>query len=146
MKPILALTLLLVASPTLVCAQTRQADESSLEARIIELDTQGWEAWKNNDPQWFIDNTAENFQAISSTGISSKAEVVKGIPADCKVAAYSLSDFNFTMLDRNAVLLTYTATVDAVCAGEKAPSPIRAAVNYVQRDGKWLEAMYMQAP
>jgi hypothetical protein len=50
------------------------------------------------------------------------------------------------MLDKNAVLLTYTATQDAVCGGEKAPSLLRVAVNYVKRNGKWLEAMYMQAP
>jgi hypothetical protein len=50
------------------------------------------------------------------------------------------------MLDKNAVLLTYTATQDAVCGGEKAPSSITVAVNYVNRDGRWLEAMYMQAP
>jgi len=52
----------------------------------------------------------------------------------------------FIVLDRNAVLLTYTATQDAVCGGKKAPTTLRVAVNYVKRDGKWLEAMYMQAP
>ena len=50
------------------------------------------------------------------------------------------------MLDKNAVLLTYTATQDAVCGGKKAPTNLQVAVNYVNRGGKWLEAMYMQAP
>jgi hypothetical protein len=50
------------------------------------------------------------------------------------------------MLDKNAVLLTYTATQDAVCGGKQAPAKLQVAVNYVRRGGKWLEAMYMQAP
>jgi len=144
MKAILVLMSLLAAS-TLALAESKQ-DDQSLEATIIELDRQGWESWKNNDPTWFIENTTEDFQSISSGGISTKAEVVRGIPGDCKVASYALSDFRFTVLDEHAVLLTYTATQDVVCGGEQAPAVLRVAVNYVQRDGRWLEAMYMQAP
>jgi hypothetical protein len=83
---------------------------------------------------------------MNSDGISTKAEVVKSITADCKVTAYSLASFKFSMLDENAILLTYTATQDAVCGGKKAPATLQVAVNYVKRGGKWLEAMYMQAP
>jgi hypothetical protein len=144
MKAFLVLTILLTAC-TFAKPEGKQ-EEKSLETTIIELDKRGWESWKNNDPTWFIENTTEHFLSISSGGISTKAEVVKGIPGDCKVAAYSLSDFKFTLLDKHAVLLTYTANQDAVCGGEKAPSVLRVAVNYVRRDGKWLEAMYMQAP
>ncbi len=146
MKTVLALATAMFAASTNAGAEIHHAVDRTLEAQIIELDKQGWEAWKNNDPAWFIDNTTEGFQSISSSGVSTKADVVGGTPTGCKVAAYSLADFNFTMLDENAVLLTYTATQDAICGGEKAPSSLRVAVNYVKRDGKWLEAMYMQAP
>jgi hypothetical protein len=146
MRLLLALTLALLTVPTYTNAQTKDIDEGTLEKQIIELDKQGWEAWKNNDPKWYIENTTESFQSISSDGISNKTDVVKGTPTGCQVASYSLTDFNFTMLDENAVLLTYTATQDAVCGGEKAPSSLTVAVNYVKREGKWLEAMYMQAP
>ena len=146
MRLLLVLTLALLTVPTYANAQSKDIDEGALEKQIIELDKQGWEAWKNNDPNWFVENTTESFQSISSDGISTKADVVRGTPTDCHVATYSLTDFNFTMLDKNAVLLTYTATQDAVCGGEKVPSSITVAVNYVNRDGRWLEAMYMQAP
>jgi len=148
MRLLLAVTLALtlVTVPTYANAQTEDIDEGTLEKQIIELDKQGWEAWKNNDPNWFIENTTENFQSISSDGISNKTDVVTSTPTGCHVASYSLTDFNFTKLDENVVLLTYTATQDAVCGGEKAPSSLTVAVNYVKRDGKWLEAMYMQAP
>jgi hypothetical protein len=145
-KNLLVLCIVLLAPSTAAIGQTKNATEKPLEARIIALDTQGWEAWKKNDPTWFKENTTEGFISISSDGISNKAEVVKSTPTDCKVTAYSLADFKFVMLDKNAVLLTYTAKQDAVCGGKKAPSTLRVAVNYVQRDGKWLEALYMQAP
>ncbi len=146
MKIALSLAMATFAASTIAGAQTKHAADATLESQIIELDKHGWEAWKNNDPAWFIDNTTESFRSISSSGVSTKADVVGGMPTDCQVTAYSLADFNFTMLDKNAVLLTYTATQNAVCGGEKAPSPVRVAVNYVKRGGKWLEAMYMQAP
>ena len=146
MRLSLVLALALLTAPTYANAQTKDIDEGALEKQIIELDKQGWEAWKNNDPNWFIENTTDSFQSISSGGISAKADVVRDAPTGCLVATYSLTDFNFTMLDRNAVLLTYAVTQDAVCGGEKAPSSLTVAVNYVKRDGRWLEAMYMQAP
>lgn len=146
MKTALALAMTVFAASANPVAGTEHAADSTLETQIIALDKLGWEAWKNNDPAWFIDNTTESFQSISSSGISTKADVVRDTPTACQVTAYSLTDFNFTMLDEDAVLLTYTATQDAVCGGEKVPSPLRVAVNYVKRGGKWLEAMYMQAP
>jgi hypothetical protein len=143
--------LLILVAVLLTCAgstfgQDPKASDRVLEARIIALDKQGWDAWKRNDPTWFENNTTASFVSISSDGVSSRAEVIRSTAVDCKVASFSLADFKFTMLDKNAVLLTYTATQDAVCGGKKAPASLQVAVNYVKRDGRWLEAMYMQAP
>jgi hypothetical protein len=146
MRNLLVLVMAILACSSLAFGQTMNATDKALETTIINLDKQGWEAWKANDATWFKHNTTEGFVSISSDGISNKAEVVKSIPSDCKVKAYSLADFKFVMLDKNAVLLTYTATQDAVCGGKQAPAKLQVAVNYVRRGGKWLEAMYMQAP
>lgn len=143
--------MLLCVVTTMVCSglafgQAINEDDKALEARIIKLDKQGWEAWKANDATWFKQNTTDDFVSISSDGISSKDQVLKSVPSDCKVTAYSLADFQFFILDKNAVLLTYTATQDAVCGGKQAPVKLQVAVNYVRHDGNWFEAMYMQAP
>jgi hypothetical protein len=143
-RVMLAIALVTIAPAAL--AQTRNAADESLKTHIAALDRQGWEAWKRNDPTWFENNTTENFVSISSDGTISKAEVVKSTATDCKVASFSLAGIKFVMLDKNAVLLTYTATQDAVCGGQQAPVILQVAVNYVRRGGKWLEAMYMQAP
>jgi hypothetical protein len=146
MKNKLALAIGLLGVTHAAFAQATNATEKALESKIIALDKQGWQAWKNNDSRWFERNTTEGFISISSAGTSTKAEVVKSTATDCKVASYSLANFKFFMLDKHAVLLTYTATQDAVCGGTKAPTTLQVAVNYVNRDGRWLEAMYMQAP
>ena len=141
---VLAIALLTVSPATF--AQAANATEKALESKIIALDTQGWQAYKTNDPNWFEKNTTEGFISISSDGTLNKAEVLKSIANDCKVASFALANFKFVMLDKNAVLLSYTATQDAICGGKKAPTNLQVAVNYVNRGGKWLEAMYMQAP
>lgn len=146
MKNLLVLVVVLLTSAGSAFGQTVNKVDKALEGKIIALDKQGWEAWKNNDPTWFKENTTADFVSISSDGISSKAEVIKSTTTDCKVASFSLADFRFIVLDKNAVLLTYTATQDAICGGKKAPATLQVAVNYVNRGGRWLEAMYMQAP
>ena len=146
MKTLFALPMILLWTATIAAGEANQATDAALKAKIVALDTQGWEAWKRNDPSWFQANTTESFISISSDGISNKSEVVKATATDCIVKSYSLADFKFLVLDTNAVLLSYTATQDAVCAGKKAPATVRVAVNYIMRGGRWLEVMYMQAP
>ena len=146
MTKLLVLVVVLLTSAGAASGQTTDKVDKALEAGIIALDQQGWEAWKNNDATWFEKNTTADFVSISSDGISNKAEAIKSVIADCKVAAFSLANFKFVVLDKNAVLLTYTATQDAICGGKKAPTTLQVAVNYVKRGGRWLEAMYMQAP
>jgi hypothetical protein len=146
LKILPVLIAIMMTSAGVAYGQSRNQADRDLEARIITLDKQGWEAWKNNDPAWFESNTTADFVSISSDGISSRADVIRSTASDCKVTAFSLADFRFVVLDSNAVLLTYTATQDAVCGGKPAPAKLQVAVNYVKRGGRWLEAMYMQAP
>jgi hypothetical protein len=122
------------------------ANNAQIEAKIIALERGGWTAWMHNDASWFEANTDEGFISISSDGISSKAEVVQSTATGCKVAGFTIDGFRFVRLDENAILLTYTATQDAVCNGAKAPANLHVAVNYIRRGDRWLEAMYMQAP
>ena len=131
MKTARAFAIGMLAASAYATAETEQTADRTLEAQIIKLDKQRWEAWKNNDPAWFTHNTTESFRSISSAGTGSKAEVVRGIPTDYQVASYSLADANFTALDKNVVLLTCTVTQGAVCGGQKAPSFLRVAMNDV---------------
>ncbi len=127
-------------------SQIANSDDAKLEAKIIELEKSGWTAWKDKDAEWFKTNTTEEFLSINSDGISNKAQVVASTPIDCNVNSFSLDDFKFVILDEKTVLLTYTAMQDGECGGKKLTTNIRVSVNYVERDGKWLEALYMETP
>ena len=127
-------------------SNTSMDSDKSVESQIIAIEKSGWEAWKNKDAKWFQNNMAEELLDVTSDGVFTKEQVVKTTPIDCNVKSYSLDNFKFVMVTRDVALMTYTATQDGVCSGKKIPSHVRATVNYVKRDGKWLEALYMETP
>jgi len=134
--------LAVVLSPA-AFGQARLTSDPKAEAEIIALEKKGWEAWKNKSPEWYRANTTDEVIAINSGGVSGKAQMIKDL-STCDVKSFALDDFKFAMLDKDAALLTYTATQDGICGGEKIPSRVRSTVNYVRRAGRWLEAMYME--
>ncbi|MEO6541000.1 MAG: nuclear transport factor 2 family protein [Ferruginibacter sp.] len=145
MKKTLIILLAALTVGTTGFAQSKMT-KAQLEKHIIALDKLAWEAWKNKNPEWFRTHTTEEFLSINSARMSNKAEVIKSTPVDCDVKSFSFDNFKFVMLNETAVLLTYTATQDAVCGGKKIAPRVRASVNYVKRNGKWLEALYMETP
>jgi hypothetical protein len=145
MKRSLIILLAFLAVGTAGFAQTKMT-KAQLEKHIIELDKLAWEAWKNKNADWFKTHTTEEFLSINSSGMSNKAEVIRSTPVDCDVTSFSFDNFKFVILNETAVLLTYTATQDATCGGKKIAPRVRASVNYVKRNGKWLEALYMETP
>ena len=70
LKNLLVLVMMLLSYATAAVGQTRNATDAALEARIIALDRQGWEAWEKNDSAWFKENATDDFMSISSDGIS----------------------------------------------------------------------------
>ena len=146
MKKLLNILLVTLVFNTAGFAQTTISKNKKLEAKIIALEKSGWNAWKKKDAGWFKANTTGEFLSINSDGISNKAQVVKSTPIDCNVTSFSLDNFKFVMLNEHVVLLTYTSIQDGECGGKKLTSKIRASVNYVKRNGKWLEAFYMETP
>ena len=146
MKKVLALLVLAAGISSITHAQGNKANNDKVHAQIIALETAGWQAWKNNDAEWGKKNTTEDFIMVFGNGIRNKAASVKATTNECKVKSFSLSDFQFVMLNENAVLMTYTALQDAVCGGKTNAPKVQASVNYVKRGGKWLEAFYTETP
>lgn len=129
-----------------VFSQAKMQANPKVEAQIIAIEKAGWQAWKDKDVSWYKKNTTEDFLMVLAEGTRSKADVLKATATECDVKSFSLADFKCVMLNENAALLTYTSVQDAVCGGQKSASKVRAAVNYVRRGGKWLEAFYMETP
>ena len=146
MKTALMFLIVFCIATTVVFGQTNMLDDKNIESQIISLEKAGWEAWKNNNADWFQSNTTEEFLSINSSGVSDKEQVVNSTPTACDVKSVSIDNFKFVMLSENTVVLTYIAIQDGVCGEKKLAEKIRVAVNYVKRNGKWLEALYMETP
>ncbi len=144
-KAMLFLLIGLLALTSNIVAQTKVLKEEKIKEQIIALEKSGWEAWKNKDANWFQANTTKEFLSVNSQGISNKEQVVKSTSTDCNVKSISLDNFRFVLLNESTVLLTYTAVQDGECGGIKL-TKVRASVNYVKQNGKWLEAFYMETP
>src|ERR1051326_5061183 len=128
-KTIMMILMVGVCLSAVVFPQTTMSKSSKLETQIIALEKAGWEAWKNKDSSWTRDNVTEEFLLVNSESVSDKAQVIKSTGTDCEVKSFSLDNFKFVNLDKDSVLMTYTATQDGVCLGNK-----------------WLEALYMETP
>ena len=146
MKKTITILMSAIMIATTAFGQAKPSKKAKVEAQIIDLEKSGWEAWKNKNAEWFKTHTTEEFLSISSEGISDKAQVIKSTPIDCDVKSFSFDNFKFIILNENTVLLTYTVIQDAVCGGKKIAPRVRASVNYVKRNAKWLEALYMETP
>ncbi len=126
--------------------QTKMSKDSKVETQVVALEKQSWQKWKNKNSAWFQTNLTEDFLGVHDFGVDDKTQVVKGIAADCDVKSFSFENFKFVMLNKDAALLNYTATQDAVCAGQKIPANVRVSAVYVRRGGKWLQALYTEIP
>ncbi len=146
MKKVLMILMIATGVSSFAFSQMKMPKSPKAEAQIIAMEKAGWQAWKDKDVNWYKKNTTEDFLMVLAEGTRSKADVLKATATECDVKSFSLADFKCVMLNENAALLTYTAMQDAVCGGKTSASKVRAAVNYVKRGGKWLEAFYMETP
>jgi hypothetical protein len=107
-----------------------------------------WEAWKNHDPAPFEKYLAENSVNISNSGVDvGKTKQVEAIKtSDCKVASYTLGDIDVHTVGESTAILTYTASQDAVCRGQKMPAKVQASSVWVKQGGKWVVALYHESP
>jgi hypothetical protein len=139
----LAALLLLTALPV------QAASKPTLEERLVGLEKQSWEAWKNRNGKFFESFLADDHLDIGPGGIGDKAQVVAGVnsPA-CVVTSYSLDRFRFTQLNDGTAALVYRAQQDTQCGGKPVPSPTWVTSVYAKRHGRWVNVLFQktQAP
>ena len=122
--------------------------QDDLEGKLVAIEKQLWEGWKNKDAKPFEENIASDTVAINAQGITSgKAQVIKDITgSDCDVKSFSLSDVKLRRLGKDAAMLTYKAKQDATCGGEKIPAEVVVSSTYVNENGAWRAASYHESP
>jgi hypothetical protein len=137
--------LLLMALPAFVQAA---AADPAVEAKIAANEKALWDAWKNHDAKPFNEYLSDDAVNIAGGEMQKgKAATVKDISStDCKVNDFSLSDFSYTWLDHDTVIVTYIATQDAECKGQKLPTKVIASSAWSKKQSKWESPFHQETP
>jgi hypothetical protein len=137
---IVVLVVLMSAVP--LCAENNQAVEKSLKAK----EQAGWQAWKDKDPKAFQDMIPDDVVNIADGTVErGKQAILKDLSSGaCTVNSFSLSDFSFQWVDKDAVMMTYSATQDVTCGGKKQPGKVIASSLWVKKGGKWMSPFHQE--
>ena len=112
---------------------------------LMAMEKAGWEAWKNRDAKWTVDNASDKYVGFSSTGRMDKAASVKTYTEQkCEIKSYALSDDQMQMVGPDVAVLTYKAAQDYTCDGKKGPANVNSSSIYVREGDKWKAAFYAE--
>ena len=134
------LSLLISAVP--LCAGSDQAVENALKTK----EQAGWQAWKDKDPKAFEDMIPDDVVNIGGGTVDrGKQQILKNLSSGvCAVNSFSLSDFTYQWVDKDAVMMTYNATQDVTCGGKKQPGKVIASSLWVKKGGKWVSPFHQE--
>ena len=119
--------------------QARSADRDAGTNALLPLEKALWDAWKDHDAGRIDGLTATNVQFINIFGIhlATKTEALKNWSGKgCDVKTVALTDAAATMLSPNVGILTFHASADGTCFGQKV-GPIWGSSVYVKDGDTW---------
>jgi ketosteroid isomerase-like protein len=124
-------------------AAVGHAEHDSL---LVQRERASWEALKARDTTAFArlmggDVIDVDVSGVKRTSPASVARYVLG----CQTTGYAMSDVQIRHTNAVAVV-TYKAAVDAMCWGQKAPSPLFVMTVYEQRGDAWAAIAHSETP
>jgi hypothetical protein len=122
------------------------ASAAKVRGTLLALEKQSWEAVKKRDWNALKGTATDDFVAISSDdGRISLDDMIKGLEA-IRVKDYALRDVKLTPLTKDAAVLTYKVQVEYTVMGETGKETWWVSSTWVQRGGKWRNAVYQETP
>jgi ketosteroid isomerase-like protein len=136
-------------SPASAASPTTPVLSANTDA-LVKLHTQGWEAFKAKDANWFNDHLTNDFVLIDPVGglHTGKARSVTLWTETMKcegVTTVALSDGGATALSPTVELLTVKGTADGTCNGQK-NGPLYQSALYVKQGDTWKLAFMHESP
>ncbi len=124
-------------------AETKSAAMVS-ESDIIAKEKASWDAIKKKDWDGFGKMLASDYLEVLDDGVHDKASALTQIK-DFDLSEVTFADWKMLPIDKDAVIITYTATAKARFKGEEVPpGPYREASVYVNRNGEWVTVFYQE--
>lgn len=121
---------------------------AATEDAIKKMENDLWTAWKNKDPKPFEATLSDDARLIDpAMGFGDKASMVRSLTdMPCDVRSFEITPDKVTWIDKDAVVYTYSATVDATCGGQKVPDKVFAGSVYAKRGAKWVGIFHQETP
>ncbi|PYS25732.1 MAG: hypothetical protein DMF72_00925 [Acidobacteria bacterium] len=114
------------------------------EADIIAKEKASWDAFRKKDADAFKKLLTPEYFGVNNSGVEDTATSIAAMK-DTEISDVTFADWKMTTIDKDAVLLTYTATVKATYKGKSLPpGPYYEASAYVSRNGEWLDIYYQE--
>jgi ketosteroid isomerase-like protein len=103
------------------------------------------EAFQNRDADAVKRLTTEDHVAITPYygGPAKRTEQIDTL-GDLKLTEYTSTQMKITPLTKDTVLITYALTLKGTFKGKELMSKNYASAVWVNKDGKWLEALYQE--
>ena len=88
---------------------------------------------------------AAGFEVVEAANSAEAEQVLKSTSdARCTVNSFSLYDFAYMWLDKDTVIMTYTATQDATCEGKKQGGKVFATSIWQKKGSQWLSPFHQE--
>jgi hypothetical protein len=144
MKKIMMICMIAVAATSAAFSQMKMPKPAvnPVDAQLIDFEKKGWETWKMQDPKFLQGILADDGIFVDAGGVTDRTGYLKNNFGSCKVASYSLEDFNVRWFDKNTAMVTYKAAQDAMCGGNKVAGSQWASSMYMKRGGKWINTFF----
>jgi hypothetical protein len=125
--------------------KAKMSANAATEQKLVDMEKSLWEAWKNHDSAPFQKLLSADSVNVNPTGVSGTEQAVKDVSgSNCKVNSYTVEDTKVTWVDKDAALLTYKATQDAVCPGQEIPQAVWASSLWVKKGNEWKAAFHQE--
>jgi ketosteroid isomerase-like protein len=123
------------------------ARDSQTDA-ILAVERDVWEAWREHDAKKIAVLTAKDISFINIFGtyLATKADALQNWSgAGCDVKSVSLTDAAATLLSPTVGILTFNATADGTCFGQKV-GPVWGSSIYVKHGDSWKWTFGINVP
>src|ERR1700688_700921 len=119
--------------------EAKRVDRDAGTDAMLAVEKAVWEAWREHDAKKIADLTARDISFINIFGmyLATKADALKNWSgAGCDVKSVGVTDAVGTMLSPTVGILTFKATADGTCYGQKV-GPIWGSSVYVKHGDVW---------
>ncbi len=126
-------------------AAEKTAPGAPPEVALVTLEKSAYAAWKSKDAEFWDTFLSDKFVGWGTSGKLDKVSAKKEYTgADCEIKRYALSQERVSPRGKQVALITYKATVDGTCGGQKIPTNSWVAGVYVRDGGQWKAAFHAQ--